>query len=192
MWRILGNTGIRILFPNQHFGERLNGPQRGASQVIVVLMGVAGSGKTTIGSRLAMELGWQFFDGDDYHSPANIAKMRNGIPLTDEDRAPWLEKLRSLIAERMASGKGAVLACSALKQVYRDKLKAGPEVRFVFLTASHEVLQRRLEARASHYMKGNMLESQLATLELPQDAVVVDVSGTVEDSVRQAREKLQL
>jgi gluconokinase len=163
-----------------------------SSGVVVVLMGVSGSGKTTIGTRLGAELGWPFADGDDYHPRANIEKMENGIPLTDQDRMPWLETLRDLIAGWISEGTSAVLACSALKQVYRDKLNVGPEVRFVFLKASPELLRHRLQARVDHYMKDNMLQSQLATLEPPENTVVVDVSGTVEDSVRQVREKLQL
>jgi gluconokinase len=160
--------------------------------VVIVLMGVSGSGKTTIGAQLASELGWPFADGDDYHSASNIEKMRNGIPLTDADRGPWLEALRSLIAKWIADGTSGVLACSALKQAYREKLEAGPEVHFVFLTASPEVLRARLHRREGHYMKEEMLQSQLATLELPDNAVAVDVSGSIAETVKQVREKLGL
>jgi gluconokinase len=165
---------------------------QGQSTVVVVLMGVSGSGKTTIGTHLSAELGWPFADADDYHSRANVEKMRNGIPLTDEDRVPWLETLRKLIEGWISAGTNAVLACSALKQAYRDRLNAGPEVRFVFLKASSELLHHRLQARAGHYMKDNMLQSQLATLEPPANAIVIDVSGTVDESVQHIREKLQL
>jgi gluconokinase len=155
-------------------------------------MGVSGSGKTTIGTRLASQLGWPFADGDDYHSPSNVEKMRSGIPLTDADRAPWLETLRALISGWIEKGSSGVLACSALKQAYREKLEAGPEVRFIYLQASSELLQARLHSRAGHYMKEGMLQSQLETLEAPKDAMVIDVNGTVEESVRQVREKLGL
>lgn len=146
-------------------------------------MGVAGSGKTTIGTRLSTQFGWEFADADDYHSAANVKKMRNGIPLTDADRAPWLATLRGMIEGWIRAGKSAVLACSALKEEYRGELRVGPEVRFVYLKAAPAVLAERLRARAAHYMKAGMLESQLETLEEPRDALAVDVSGTVEESV---------
>jgi len=151
--------------------------------VILVLMGVAGSGKTTIGTRLAKGFGWRFADADDYHSAGNVEKMRQGIPLTDADRAPWLATLRQLIEGWMAAGSSAVLACSALKESYREELRVGREVRFVYLKAAPEVLAKRLRVRAGHYMKAGMLESQLEALEEPPDALVVDVSGTIEESV---------
>jgi len=160
--------------------------------VVVVLMGVAGSGKTTIGTRLAAELGWPFADGDDYHPAANVEKMRNGIALTDEDRAPWLATLRGLITNWISQGMNAILACSALRQAYRDELRVSSQVQFVFLHASRHVLQERLHARAGHYMKENMLNSQLATLEVPHDALAVDVSGSLDESVRELRAQLNL
>jgi gluconokinase len=160
--------------------------------LVVLLMGVSGSGKTTIGTLLAAEMGWPFADGDDYHPVANVEKMRNGVPLTDADRAPWLENLRGLITKWIDEGTSAVLACSALKQLYREELAVSPEVRFVYLKASTEVLRARLRARSGHFMKEGMLQSQLATLQEPADALVVDVSGTVEQSVQQVREKLGL
>jgi len=138
-------------------------------------MGVSGSGKTTVGKLLALELGWEFADGDDYHPAANVEKMRNGIPLTDADRAPWLETLRALIAGWIAAGKNGVLACSALKRDYRESLRIGPEVEVVYLLGTPQVLGERLRARVGHFMTERMLESQLAALEEPEDAVVVDV-----------------
>jgi gluconokinase len=143
--------------------------------VVILLMGVSGSGKTTVGQLLASELGWVFADGDDYHPAANVEKMRNGIPLTDADRAPWLETLRALIAGWIAAGKNAVLACSALKRAYRESLRVGPEVQVVYLRGTSQVLHQRLRARVGHFMTERMLESQLAALEEPEDAVVVDV-----------------
>ena len=158
--------------------------------MVILLMGVSGSGKTTIGTRLAHELGWVFADGDDYHPAANIQKMKNGIPLTDEDRAPWLLALHDLIARWLSEGTEAVLACSALRKTYRRELQISSEVRLVYLKASPEVLRARLHARVGHYMKEDMLASQLATLEEPDGAVVIDVNGSIDDSVQQIRQKL--
>lgn len=160
--------------------------------MVILVMGVAGSGKTTIGTELARRLGWQFADGDDYHPAANREKMSQGIPLTDEDRAPWLATLRQLIADWISKGMGAVLACSALKKAYRDELRVGPEVCFLYLKADPEVLRRRLHNRTGHYMKEGMLASQLATLEEPDGTVVVDANGTVSQGVQQALNKLGL
>jgi gluconokinase len=152
--------------------------------VVLVIMGVSGSGKTTLGMRVAKTLAWEFADGDNFHSAANIEKMAHGIALTDEDRAPWLAALRRLIEEWLAAGKGGVLACSALKAGYRDELKVNSQVVFIYLKASPELLRKRLRARSGHYMKAGMLESQLETLEEPKDAIVVDVSGPIEQTVR--------
>jgi len=143
--------------------------------VVILLMGVSGSGKTTVGQLLASQLGWEFADGDDYHPAANVEKMRNGIPLTDADRAPWLETLRALIAGWIAAGKNVVLACSALRRAYRESLRVAPEVRVVYLKGTPQLLRERLHARVGHFMTERMLESQLAALEEPEDAVVVDV-----------------
>ena len=155
-------------------------------------MGVAGSGKTTVGQLLSQQLEWPFVDADDYHPKANIEKMRAGIPLTDADRAPWLEALRVLIARWVASGQGGVLACSALKQVYREKLVVGPEVRVVYLDGSREVLYQRLQSRVGHFMTSQMLESQLGTLEPPEDAITVDVDKSPQEIVSEIRDKLRL
>lgn len=157
-------------------------------------MGVAGSGKTTVGQLLAARLGWPFADGDDYHPDANVLKMRNGIPLTDEDRQPWLDRLRALISSWIASGTCGILACSALKRMYRDQLRGSDEVRFVYLKADPELLRQRLLRRAGHYMKSDMLESQWAALEEPVEALTVDASkdpdeiaGTIVASLRMKR-----
>jgi gluconokinase len=146
-------------------------------------MGVSGAGKTTVGRMLASELGWEFADGDDFHSAANVEKMRSGIPLTDADREPWLDSLRDLIESWISSGTNGVLACSALKSAYRDRLAVGPEVRLAYLKAERPLLLERLHARRGHYMKEGMLDSQIETLEEPKDAIVVDAGLPVEDIV---------
>jgi gluconokinase len=143
-----------------------------------MLMGVAGSGKTTIGRLLAVELGWQFKDADDFHPPANIRKMSAGIPLDDADRAPWLQAIRTHVLTCLHNAECAIVTCSGLKKVYRDMIVPDPSrVKLVYLKGSRDLLLSRLSARESHFMKPQMLESQLATLEEPQDALTVDVSS---------------
>jgi gluconokinase len=158
--------------------------------MIVLLMGVAGSGKTTIGRKLASELGWRFHDGDDFHPPANVAKMAAGSPLTDADREPWLHALRARIAASLDDGENAIVACSALKQTYRQILRpvTDPRVRFVFLQGSRELLAERLAGRADHFMKPAMLASQLAALEPPADALVLDIAEPPEALIARIRQ----
>jgi gluconokinase len=140
--------------------------------MIVVVMGVSGSGKTTLGRLLAERLGCEFLDGDDFHPPANVAKMAAGTPLADEDRWPWLDRLNALLRER----RSAVLACSALKETYRQRLAQGvADCRFVFLDGSFELIRGRLESRRHRYMPATLLQSQFATLEPPANAIEVDV-----------------
>jgi gluconokinase len=159
--------------------------------VILILMGVAGSGKTTVGRLLAAELGWRFYEGDDFHPAANVEKMGRGIPLTDEDRAPWLEALSGVVDRCAAAGEDALLACSALKADYRRRLRGGhPEVVFVYLRGNPALLAERLERRAGHYAKADLLPSQLATLEEPENALEVDVSGTPEAIAAEIRRRL--
>jgi len=161
--------------------------------MIIVLMGVTGTGKTTVGRVLAADLGWTFRDGDDYHPAANIEKMRRGVPLNDEDRAPWLAALSKLIDETVARGENLVLACSALKHRYQEYLRHDlPEVRYVELWGDPELIRKRLEARTGHFMDPNLLPSQFAILEAPADAILVDVSGTPGEIASEIRRKLGL
>jgi len=162
--------------------------------MVVILMGVSGAGKTTIGRKLAGELGWSFYEGDDFHSAASIEKMSQGIALTDDDRRPWLAALRALIERCLEKKENAVLACSALKQSYRRVLQGEDEaeVVFVYLEVPPRLLAERLEHRAGHYAKRDLLPSQLATLEEPENAVTVDASGTPEEIVAVIRGKLNV
>lgn len=152
--------------------------------VVILLMGVAGSGKSTVGARLADALGWVFHDGDRYHPAENIAKMTAGIPLDDADRWPWLERLRGLIDEGVATGRPLVLACSALKEGYRALLLDGVAgALIVHLTGSEALLAERLSTRSAHFMKPGMLASQLSTLEPPANAFTVDVADDIDGIV---------
>lgn len=151
--------------------------------MIIVLMGVCGCGKTTVGEKLAERLGCGFSDADGFHPKENVEKMRAGIPLTDEDRWPWLAALRAAIEGWQADGVSHIVACSALKQVYREILSPKDDVIFVYLKGSAEVIGPRLRARQGHYMNPALLESQFATLEEPKDAVVVDIGGTPDEIV---------
>jgi len=155
--------------------------------VIILLMGVSGVGKTTIGQQLARELKWPFADADEFHSEANVAKMRQGIPLDDTDRAPWLQSLHDAIACWIAAGKSVVLACSALKAAYRQQLLVGPEVKVVYLHGDFDLVAQRLSTRHGHYMNPGLLRSQFDTLEAPPDAISIDVSGTVPEIVADIR-----
>jgi carbohydrate kinase (thermoresistant glucokinase family) len=148
--------------------------------MIVVVMGVSGSGKTTVGKLLAERLGCEFLDGDDHHPAGNVAKMAAGTPLSDSDRWPWLERLNALLRER----HDAVLACSALKQAYRERLAEGLEhCEFVHLRGSFELIRKRLESRRHRYMPATLLQSQFDTLEPPPDAIEVDVAQLPGDCV---------
>jgi gluconokinase len=160
--------------------------------MIVIVMGVTGAGKTTVGSLLARELGWQFADADDFHPAANVEKMARGIPLDDDDRRPWLARLRAEIDGWIASRRSVVLACSALKRSYRSMLDAGPAVRFVYLKGSAEQIASRLRERHGHFAGAAILAGQFADLEEPEDAVIVDISTTPEEIVAQIRERLGL
>jgi gluconokinase len=158
--------------------------------MILVLMGVSGSGKTTIGARLAEELGWRFLDADDFHSPENVRRMAAGIPLTDRDRQPWLDRLRDEITRAIAAKENMTLACSALKRSSRQRLLVDPQqVRFVYLRGSMDLIRQRLRNRSGHFMKEDMLASQFAALEEPVDALIVDIDerpGRIVERIRAA------
>jgi gluconokinase len=160
--------------------------------MVILLMGVTGSGKTTVGQALAESLRWQFIDADDFHPPSNVAKMRAGIPLDDADRAPWLAALRTHIVGWLSSEANVVLACSALKQAYRDEVVVSPDVRLVYLRGSSQLITARLRERHGHYMDPNLLSSQFATLEEPRDALVVDVDTSVDEIVKQIRKGVRV
>ncbi len=161
--------------------------------MIIVLMGVAGSGKTTIGTRLAKTLGWSFFDADDFHSSANIEKMRRGTPLTEQDRQPWLRMLRERIAQWLDEDLDVVLACSALKEFYREQLLVDPSrVRLVYLKGPYALIQKRLIQRKRHFMPETLLASQFDQLEVPEDIVTIDITPRPQEIVRRIRKELQV
>jgi gluconokinase len=152
--------------------------------MIVVLMGVSGSGKSAIGELLAQRLGWAYLDADDYHPASNVEKMRTGTPLTDEDRWPWLDRMNGMLRERSGRGEKLILGCSALRQVYRERLEAGvPDLCWVHLEGSFELIQSRLLARKHRYMPPSLLQSQFATLEAPQAALAVKIDATPDQVV---------
>jgi gluconokinase len=161
--------------------------------MIVVIMGVAGAGKTTVGKKLAEAIGVDFFDADDFHSAKAIAKMKAGIPLDDADRAPWLARLKEKIREIDASGKSAVFACSALKRNYREELgaaAANSRLVFVYLRITREIADARLRTRVDHYMPASLIESQFAALEGPEDAIELNGEESPEDLVPEIRRRL--
>lgn len=160
--------------------------------MVILVMGAAGAGKTTVGRRLADELGWEFYDADDFHPRANVEKMARGLPLDDEDRGPWLESLRGVLREVLGRGGSAVLACSALKERYRERLLLDERVRLVYLKAERGLLLRRLAARRGHFMRAEMLDSQLAALEEPAPETHFDASADPAEVVAAVRRRLGL
>lgn len=151
------------------------------SAQVVIIMGVSGSGKTTIGKRLSDKLGWDFYDADDFHPQANIDKMSRGVPLTDADRLPWLEKLNKLILEYIGKNRPVVVSCSALKNSYRELLlrNVSPAV-LVYLRGDHDLIKERMQQRQDHYMRAHLLDSQFESLEEPEDAIIIDIEANPE------------
>jgi len=163
--------------------------------VILIIFGVSGAGKTTVGKLLARELGWSFIEADDFHPAANIEKMRSGHPLTDKDRWPWLEQLRQQIERSFSAGENAVLACSALKRAYRDRLRVSDEVKFVFLSGDYALVEKQLRSRHGHFMNAALLQSQFDDLEEPkadENVLTIELGRTPEEIVESIKAKLNL
>jgi len=160
--------------------------------MIIIIMGVSGAGKTTAGRYLAKELSWKFYDADDFHSAANKDKMSRGVPLSDEDRADWLASLREVLNQNIETNQSIVLACSALKQNYRNVLKVNNQVHFVYLQGSYQQIEARMKKRKDHYMKPGMLASQFAILEEPNDALTVEISKTPKEIIALIRKEWNL
>ncbi len=163
--------------------------------MIVIVFGVSGAGKTTIGKLLAEQLGWQFYEADDFHPRANIDKMRSGRPLTDEDRWPWLERLREQIARSLTAKENAVLASSALKRAYRECLRVSDDVKFVFLRGDYLLIEGQLRRRRGHFMNPDLLRSQFTDLEEPEadeDVLTIELGRTPEEVVSEIKIKLGL
>jgi gluconokinase len=163
--------------------------------VIVIVFGVSGAGKTTIGKLLAKRLGWRFLEADDSHPRGNIEKMRDGLPLMDKDRWPWLKLLREQIERSLAANENAVIACSALKRKYRERLRVSNDVKFVLLRGDYALVEKQLHSRRGHFMKPDLLRSQFADLEEPEsdeDAVTIELGRTPEELVEEIKTKLRL
>ena len=160
--------------------------------MIVLVMGVTGSGKTKVGKLLAQRLGWPFLDADDFHPAKNIEKMKNGVPLTDQDREPWLVAIHAQLLKCAANNQDAVLACSALKQSYRERLGSGVELRICYLQGTYREIAARLQSRTGHFAGEEILAGQFADLEEPGDALVMRVNETPEEIVQDALRKLKL
>ena len=162
--------------------------------MIVIVFGVSGAGKTTVGKLLARKLGWHFLEADDFHPAANVEKMRGGHPLTDEDRWPWLKRLREQIERSLAARENAVLACSALKRKYRDCLRVNSDVRFVFLRGDYALIEKQLRGRRGHFMNPDLLRSQFADLEEPErdeNTLTVELGRTPQEVVEEIKTKLR-
>jgi gluconokinase len=162
---------------------------------MIIIFGVSGAGKTTVGKLLARELGWRFIEADDFHPAANIEKLRNGHRLTDEDRWPWLDCLRKQIERSPSAGENAVLACSALKRAYRDHLRVSDEIKFVFLRGDYALVEKQLGSRHGHFMNAALLQSQFDDLEEPQldeNVLTIELGPKPEEIVEGIKTKLDL
>jgi len=161
--------------------------------VILVLFGVSGSGKTTIGRLLAQELDWNFYDADDFHPTSNVEKMRQGLPLAEADRWPWLERLRELLTQGIARKEELILACSALKEEYRKYLHINDEIKWIFLKGEYQLIADRIQDRRGHFMNPNLLRDQFEVLEEPRgNAVVIDIAADPTTIVERIRNKLRI
>ena len=163
--------------------------------MVVIIFGVSGAGKTTLDKLLARELGWAFYEADDFHSPANVEKMQAGIALTDKDRWRWLESLRELVKRSLAAGENAILACSVLKKRYRDCLHVGADVRFVYLRGGYELIANQQRHRRGHFMNPALLQSQFADLEEPrpaEGAIVIELGSSPDELVEEIKTQLRL
>jgi gluconokinase len=160
--------------------------------LVVLVMGVEGSGKTSVGQLLAQTLGWMFVDADDFHSASNKEKMSRGVPLDDADRGPWLRAIHDSVLQQTGKGRNVVLACSALKQSYREQLQQGMEMKIVYLKGSFELFYSRLQKRQAHFARETLLASQFASLEEPTDAVTIDASLPEAEIVKQIKSTLPL
>ncbi|MFL6501436.1 MAG: gluconokinase [Candidatus Udaeobacter sp.] len=163
--------------------------------MIIIIFGVSGAGKTTVGKLLARDLRWRFIEADDFHPAANIEKMRSGHALTDDDRWPWLKQLRQQIERSLSAGENAVLACSALKRVYRDRLRVSDEVKFVFLRGEYALVQKQLRSRHGHFMNAALLQSQFDDLEEPEsdeNVLTIELGRTPEEIVERIKTNLGL
>jgi len=162
---------------------------------MIIIFRVSGVGKMTVGKLLARELGWRFIDADDFHPSGNFEKMRSGLPLTDKDRWPWLERLRQQIERSLSTGENAILACSALKRAYRDRLRVSDEVKFVFLRGDYALVEKQLRSRRGHFMNTTLLQSQFDDLEQPQsdeNVLTIELGRTPEEIVERIEAKLNL